>query len=606
MKTEARYLVDGIHIRDSSGRVRVMRGCNLGADAKRPPFRPFAEEEADAHFARLASWGLSFVRLVVPWEAIEREGPGVYDEDYLAYLRSILKRAEAHGIDVFVDPHQDAWSRWTGGDGAPAWTLEAAGFDLARIAETGAAFTEESAGSGYRPMSWGLNYLRYACATMFTLFFAGDAFAPGRMVDGVPIQEYLQGHYIDAMRHAARRLKDCDALVGFGTMNEPHMGFIGLPDLCGHQRILSPIGTVPTAFQAIAAASGFSVRAPRYALGGLLRLPGDEALNPGGVSLFRDGYRCPWLDAGAWAIEGGVPVIKRPDFFARPRAPGWDRPIDFYADCLKPFQRRFMEEVSRKHEHYLFFVEGVPFAGRASWSPEDRVRSDGKPLAVVEAFHWYEGMSLLMRRWRPWLAVEAETGRPLVGRRATRSGARSELRRLAGRPRGEGVPALLGEFGIPFNLRNRNRLAAAEAALGSWHDAIDAEFLHSTIWAYAASNTRARGDGWNGEDLSIYCEEEGGGRALRGFSRPYAMAIAGLPRSMCFDRARRAFTLSWDADPSLGETEVFVPDHWYPEGWAAELEGGDAILAEKPEARRVTVAATVAGPVLLRIMPRRG
>jgi hypothetical protein len=606
MKTEARYLVDGIHIRDASGRVRVMRGCNLGADAKRPPFRPFAEDAADAHFARLAAWGLSFVRLVVPWEAIEHEGPGVYDEDYLAYLRSILKRAEAHGIDVFIDPHQDAWSRWTGGDGAPAWTLEAAGFDLAKIAETGAAFTEESAGAGYRPMSWGLNYLRYACATMFTLFFAGDAFAPGRMVDGVPIQEYLQGHYIDAMRHAARRLKDCDALVGFGTMNEPHMGFIGLPDLGAHQRILSSIGTVPTAFQAIASASGFPVRAPRYALGGLLRLPGSETLNPGAVSLFRDGHRCPWLEAGAWAIEGGVPVVKRPDFFARPRAPGWDRPIDFYADCLKPFQRRFMDEVSRKHEHYLFFVEGVPFAGRASWAPEDRVRSDGKPLAVVEAFHWYEGMSLLLRRWRSWLAVEAETGRPLVGRRAARLGARSELSRLAGRPRAEGIPALLGEFGIPFNLRNRKRLAAAESALGSWHDAIDAEFLHSTIWAYAASNTRARGDGWNGEDLSIYCEEEGGARALRGFSRPYAMAIAGLPRSMRFDRARRAFTLSWDADPALGETEVFVPGHWYPEGWVATLEGGDAILAEKPEAQRVTVAATAAGPVLLRITPRRG
>ena len=94
--------------------------------------RPFPLQEADEHLDRLRAWGLTFLRLLVPWEAVEHAGPGQYDEEYLAYLRAVVERAGHYGIDVFIDPHQDVWSRWTGGDGAPGWTLEAVGFDLCK------------------------------------------------------------------------------------------------------------------------------------------------------------------------------------------------------------------------------------------------------------------------------------------------------------------------------------------------------------------------------------------------------------------------------------------------------------------------------------------
>ena len=48
-------------------------------------------------------------------------------------------------------------------------------------------------------MVWGTNYQRLAAATMFTLFFAGDRYAPNSFIDGVPVQEYLQSHYLGAM-----------------------------------------------------------------------------------------------------------------------------------------------------------------------------------------------------------------------------------------------------------------------------------------------------------------------------------------------------------------------------------------------------------------------
>ena len=106
------------------------------------------------------------------WEAVEHAGPGQYDEEYLAYLAAVVAKAAEFGIQVYIDPHQDVWSRWTGGSGAPAWTLEAAGFDLMTIEETGAALTHQHYGDPLPKMIWGTNNWRLATATMFTLFFA--------------------------------------------------------------------------------------------------------------------------------------------------------------------------------------------------------------------------------------------------------------------------------------------------------------------------------------------------------------------------------------------------------------------------------------------------
>ncbi|MDR0400222.1 MAG: cellulase family glycosylhydrolase, partial [Treponema sp.] len=194
---------------DDTGRVLVLRGLNLGGDSKVPRDpspeggaggsprrwgleaqslenpgdasfvgRPFPLEEADERLAQLVRWGFSFVRLPITWEALEHQGPGQYDESYLAYLRKLLLAMEKWGIAVYIDPHQDVWSRFTGGDGAPAWTLEELGMRPELMDATGAAFTwqrygEYHGGRPCPPMSWPANYNRYAAATMFSLFFGG-------------------------------------------------------------------------------------------------------------------------------------------------------------------------------------------------------------------------------------------------------------------------------------------------------------------------------------------------------------------------------------------------------------------------------------------------
>src|SRR3954467_5773738 len=199
--------VDGPWFKDADGRTLLLRGVNLGGSSKLPATpdgatyrregffehralsfvgRPFPLDEADEHFARLRSWGFTFVRFLVTWEAIEHTGPGIYDQEYLDYIYAIVKRAGEYGIRMVIDPHQDVWSRFSGGDGAPGWTFEAIGFDLPKLHPTGAAFVQQPPDGPLPGLIWPTNYVKLGAATLFTLFFGGDAFAPQLRIDGEP------------------------------------------------------------------------------------------------------------------------------------------------------------------------------------------------------------------------------------------------------------------------------------------------------------------------------------------------------------------------------------------------------------------------------------
>jgi hypothetical protein len=524
--------------------------------------RPFPLEEADAHFERLAAAGFTFLRLVITWEALEHQGPGIYDEAYLAYLRKILRAAEKWGISVFIDPHQDVWSRWTGGDGAPAWTLEKLGMDLNRLDAAGAAVTRQRyaefhGGRLFPRMAWPGNYNRYGAATLFTLFFAGNAYAPDLRIEGESAQDWLQGHFIAALRHCYRRLKNCAAVAGWGTMNEPHHGFAGHQDLARPENPMVPVGPSPSPFQTMAAASGYRTSIAVYGIGlsGAPRVTGREILNPQGLSIFQEGYSCPWKQAGVWTDEGGEPRLLKKDHFARYQ----NRPVRFTDDFLKPFMIRFIETMREANEKAFFFIEGVPQEGHPSWKESD-------PPNTVNAFHWYDGFALYTKTFRPWFSIRTDTARPLFGKdRVLRYFKQALAEGLAWtREQMGNMPCLLGEFGLPFDLNGRRAYKTGdysvhEEALSMYHDAIDANLLHSTLWNYTADNTPGTGDGWNDEDLSIF--SGGKERAAGGWKRPYPMATAGIPLSFTWDRKKGIFCYRFRADGNIeAPTEIFLPE----------------------------------------------
>jgi hypothetical protein len=586
---------------DEHGRTLLPRGVNLGGSGKIPAVpngathlpgsldhpravsfvgRPFPVSEADEHFGRLRSWGLTFERLVVTWEAVEHAGPGIYDEEYLDYLRALVARAGEHGIDVFIDPHQDMWSRFSGGDGAPGWTLEAAGFDLEQLDAAGAAFTHQRRGDPLPSFIWVTNGGKLAAATMFTLFFGGNDFAPRTRADGRPIQEYLQEQYLAAWVRVAQALRGLSNVAGYGTMNEPLCGYIGRGDLATPAGQLT-LGEGPTPLQGMVLGAGIAQKVGLWEMKtASIRRTGTRLLNREGRRAWKEGRPCVWRDNGVWDVDAaGEPRLLRPDHFAWVRG----RVADFRQDYLKPFAERFTAAIRAVDPGALVFLEGEANTEPPRW--------DGSPPAgLVWAPHWYDDLTMVKKRYLPFAGVESGTHRIILGRRAVNRSFRDRMRTLAGEAKdrmGE-VPVILAEFGIPFDMNGgkafrTGNFRAQVKALDRSCRAIEAALLASTIWNYCPDNTNARGDQWNGEDLSVFSRDQqedpgnpdSGGRALEALLRPWPRATAGEPLRISFDLRRRLFELEFRHDPRVTEpTEIYVPRFQYPKGYQVSVTDG--------------------------------
>lgn len=607
------FHIDGEWVKDDQGRTVLWRGVNLGGSSKVPTVpdgatyrregffdhrnvsfvgRPFPLEEADEHYARLREWGLTFLRFLVTWEAVEHAGPGIYDEEYLDYLEAVVAKARRHGLTLFIDPHQDVWSRFTGGDGAPGWTLEAAGFDMQRFQATGAAIVHATHGDPFPRMIWPTNWTKLAAGSMFTLFFAGNDLAPQTRVNGEPIQEYLQRHYIGAMMEVAGRLREFDHVVGYDTMNEPSAGFIGWMNLMQTGGRLQ-MGDTPTPLQAMALGAGIPQTVDVWEMGPLgPRRSGQRRIDPGGATAWQAGVEPVWRANGVWMVDDdGDPVLVRPDHFWRVKG----QAVDFNT-YYRPFANRYAEAIRSVDPDAIIFVEG----DTGMPPPEWRL---GDARDVVHAPHWYDGMVLVTKSFSPVAAADERTGKAVVGLpgRIHRSFVEQvgRLRRYTEERIGA-APTLIGETGVPFDMNDKRAyrtgdFRGATRALDRMMKVMEALLMPFTLWNYTADNTHARGDQWNDEDLSIFSRDQqtdpadinSGGRALDALLRPYPQATAGEPLELSFDYRRGECAFSFEHDPAVdAPTVLYVPRWQYPSGAAVEAASGRVELDQAAQVLR--------------------
>ncbi len=651
--------ISGAWFVDGKGRRVRLRGVNLGGDCKVPypdggtdqptdfsghqavSFigRPFPLEEADEHFSRLAAWGFNCVRLLTTWEAVEHAGPGIYDAAYLDYFAQVCAKASAHGLYVFVDFHQDAWSRMSGGDGAPGWTFDAVGLDFTKFHAAGAAHVmqykydytseERRQEQNYPTMTWAQNYRMPANAIMWTLFFGGNTFVPDFKIEDETAQDYLQGCYLGAMRAVAERVKEIPHVLGFDTLNEPSTGWIGKALSYRHVKPSPehPARVVPgpawSPLDGLGVARGCTAQIPelRFSRKAMAVVEKEtNTVNPGGVEIWQPGCKCPFEAEGAYRLTENAIEALDEDFFRMRNG----RLLDPEADFMVPFFGRVAETIRAVRPDWLVFAEVDPFRGVVGEGfPE------GMPARTVNASHWYDIITLATKRFNFPNAFNPLTGETLEGPEAIEASYTAQLGRLKTSsetlPEGN-APTLVGEFGIPFDLDGGaayKAWAAGDRSDGPWeghvtaldlmYNALDNLQLHSTQWNYTASNRNDLrvGDGWNQEDLSIFSRDQqtspndinSGGRALKGFVRPYMRVCAGEPVSLRFDRHTGFCAIVFDAEAG-GVSEVFVPTLQYPEGFDVKIEGDGRAEFDGP-AQVLHVTAGGAGRIEL-TLTRRG
>ncbi|MET8132390.1 cellulase family glycosylhydrolase [Streptomyces sp. NPDC005251] len=126
-------------IGDSAGRQALLRGVNVNQliDYGQPdPAKRTVWPLEDSDYALMARYGFDVQRLALSWSALEPKR-GVFDEAYLARVRTAVDQAAAHGIHTVLDMHQDTFSKFVsatpgthcrpgatpefGNDGAPDW-----------------------------------------------------------------------------------------------------------------------------------------------------------------------------------------------------------------------------------------------------------------------------------------------------------------------------------------------------------------------------------------------------------------------------------------------------------------------------------------------------
>jgi hypothetical protein len=260
--------------------------------------------------------------------------------------------------------------------------------------------------------------------------------------------------------------------------------------------------------------------------------------------------------------------------------------VRFADDFLKPFMLRFTERMRDADERTIIFIEGIPPGQGYNAQPSHPTWMEGDPPGMVNAFHWYDGPTLFTKFFRPWLSFRTDTKKFILGQQKVTAYFAEQLAEgIAWTRENMGnMPCLLGEFGLPFDMNGQHAFRTGdyrlhEEALTMYYDAIDKNLLHALIWNYSADNSHTSGDGWNGEDLSIFCEGEG--RAIEGWRRPYPMATAGELLALSWDRKRGLFRFRYSADPEISApTEIFAPPECFGANPKIEIHGTSTVSAE--------------------------
>ena len=418
---------------------------------------------------------------------------------------------------------------------------------------------------------WGLNGpLSVDSQRCFACLLAGNDVMPNYKIDGVGIQDYVQGAYAAAFAEVAKRTKDNRNIIGYDIMNEP-MGFFltyAATAIYFQTGLESSVETLLK--NLLGEQTGASMMT---ALTGLKFLPGDGS----------DETKMDWgflTDPVAhpdinYDIDMGAVVGLN---------------LGFDKKYLQPFYERVGKAIQDQDENAIIWFEpsaglNLIFEGESPQFNMNMSRPKGIKHAVY-APHWYPdiypfpGFNQDPRDFQPEEWKYRDFGEKLQSIAAKASHSLGN------------IPVVLGEFGTYYNFNGIEASIEMDYALSA--QILDAYYrgmeemggLSHMQWCFSPENSYGDGDGWNKEDFSVVGPDLEP-RAWRAFVRPYARATSGkLLRTHFYsphhpqdpDKGKPLpvgeYFLETAGKETSAPTEIFVPDMQYPDGFYVWVSDG--------------------------------
>jgi endoglycosylceramidase len=338
--------VVGTAFRDGQGRQLLFRGYNAKAttlfdvtfDDGRVPEESFPDlTETEA--ARIEQLGWNVLRIPVSWSGLEPH-PLEYSEAFLAKLDLVIAMARAHGFYIFVDMHQDGYSKEIGEDGEPLWAIEPPPTVLLQGPYSDARRTMGPA------LNAGYNFFANAPAS-----------------DGRP----LQNAYVEAVQLIVRHVLGQPQVLGFEAFNEPvllHQPELDAFDATFAAAVHAVDLDAPVLFEPVATRNQFDqaeIPASPWSNG-----PGSYAIHI---------YTC-WFSScasNAWSDENPAELAPSMQHASLEQA-GWKTPLfitEFGCDQTTPQGPKWMSAELDLQDQYLASSTAWEFSGLGSWGFHD-------------------------------------------------------------------------------------------------------------------------------------------------------------------------------------------------------------------------------------------
>ena len=500
--------------------------------------------DARAHFQRIKSWGFNLVRIPVSWEVIEPV-QGSYSQNYLKYISSLIKHAEKEDLSVQIVFIQENWGRYAG-IGAPTWTMEKIGIDLASAAEYA---REDNI------------YSQYISHTMSTIFFAGNTYLPNLRIDGKPAETLLQNHFIHAVKFLLSGLKDQSNVIGMDLFGNVNPGFINAPRLDEYKGGGLGLINTPTPFQLMYLSEGNRALVNKSLVygGHGITVWKSETGNKQ-TSLWQKDKSCPFHNEGVWGYDpNGAPILYKPDYFPR-----FKKVKDHFE---QGYYYPFLQKVQHAVKTPLFYFY------------EKEPTSKGIP-GMIPSFRLSDSLIEFTGRYIASLFLHPVWKIMIPGRERIKIALFQFFRKIKKRHK---LPVFISEAGFRLNFRNYKTATSLYNAQADAFDRMigpmEKNFLSFSLKHYIPEPDRG--------NYSLFMPslqgviDADGGRGTRGFSRAWVKRMKGMPVSTSFDYQKSLFKLAFRSDEETGYCEIFLPPVHFGDGFSVITNAGTYVFHKR-------------------------